>query len=102
MASQQQDFLDEIKQCINEYLNMGMFNIHANLSIKDFTHVMPGNYYKLELYGGLNGRGQFLFYMEDVSNLVKMLMVRFNNVWLIKWENDCMDDVFTLSIGVSF
>jgi hypothetical protein len=97
-----QSFEDEIKQAIEEYLKMDMFNIHTNLSIKDFKHIMLGDYYILELYGGLNGRGQFLFYMEDVSNLVKMLMIRFNQVWLIKWENDCPDDVFTISLGMRF
>lgn len=60
------------------------------------------DYYILKLDGGLNGRGQFLFYLEDVAELVKRLMCRFSDVWLIKWENDCPDDVFYLEIGLRF
>ena len=57
-------------------------------------------YYILSLYGGLNGRGQFLFYLEDVAKLVKKLMIRFDRIWLIEWKNDCPDDVFSLKLGM--
>lgn len=97
-----QDFIAEITQGVNEYLSMDMFTVHSRLRLDNFKHVMPGDYYIMDLSGGLNGRGQFLFYMEDVSELIKMLMIRFNSVWLIKWENDCPDDLFTISIGMRF
>ena len=100
MPSQQ--FIDSLKQGIEEYLEMDLFKVHSNMRIKDFKYMTAGDYYILDLYGGLNGRGQFLFYMEDVSELVKMLMIRFDDVWLIKWENDCPDDIYTLSIGMRF
>lgn len=57
-------------------------------------------YYFLSLFGGLNGRGQFLFYMEDVEKLIKKLMIRCDDVWLVEWTNDCCDDSFDITIGL--
>lgn len=57
-------------------------------------------FYILSLYGGLNGRGQFLFYLEDVAKLIKKLTIRFDRVWLIDWKNDCPDDVFEIRLGM--
>lgn len=59
-----------------------------------------GNYYILTLNGGLNGRGRILFYMEDAIQIIKRLMCRFTDVWLVSWENDCPDDVFELKLGL--
>ncbi len=57
-------------------------------------------YYILSLWGGLNGPGRLLFYLEDVEKIVKKLMIIFDSVWLIKLDNDCADDVFELQLGL--
>ena len=59
-----------------------------------------GTYFILTVDGGLNGCGSFLFYLEDVIKLIKKLMLKFNSVWLIDWNNDCPDDVFRLRLGL--
>ena len=43
-----------------------------------------------------------ILFMDDVSEFVKRLLLRFNHVWLIEWTNDCPDDVFELKLGISF
>ena len=93
------------KNAVNDY--RGDF---TKLSFKSFELIDNSDeesedehkYFILTVDGGLNGRGQFLFYLEDVAKLVKKLMTRFNYVWLIDWINDCPDDVFSLKIGLKF
>jgi len=96
----------ELEKQIKEFLKQ-IGNKNTKLRFGKFEEVNIGKtdqpiYYTLSLYGGLNGRGQFLFYMEDVSELVKKLMTRFNSVWLIEWKNDCLDDVFIIDLGMTF
>ena len=66
-------------------------NLHFS-SLEDHeTH------YIVKFKGGLGGRGKFVFYLEDVRELVKGLSYYFNEVWLLKWEWD-YDDTFTLEL----
>ena len=56
----------------------------------------------LTIRGGLNGRGDFYRYIEQVTALIGEL--EFNtmwNIWLIDWINDCLDDLWTLRIGIA-
>lgn len=58
----------------------------------------------LTIYGGLNGNGRFNEYLNEVSSIVFQLVDKFDlkmdDVWLVDWINDCLDDVFVLRIGV--
>lgn len=98
---------DELENDIRHFLTF-IDDSNTNLLVDKFEEigkdVLDGYedspYYILELDGGLNGCGRFLFYMEDVSKLIKKLMLRFKDVWLIDWINDCPDDVFTLRLGM--
>lgn len=48
------------------------------------------------LSGGLNGHGRFSNYLEDVKHIID----QFDQVCLIEWKNDCLDDVWSLKISV--
>ena len=96
----------KLEQDIITYLNQIDTN-NSNLFFHSFEEIKEDDpngdanpYYILTLYGGLNGNGKLLFYMEDIEKLIKKLMIRFTNVWLINWTNDCPDDVFDISIGL--
>ena len=71
-----------------------------NLSNIKLNYVTKGedalNYWIVTLYGGENGRGRFSNYLEDVKHIID----QFDHTWLIKWENDCLDDVWTLKFGI--
>lgn len=58
----------------------------------------------LTLYGGLNGKGDFLNYMRQVITIIHNLesqgLSKVKDIWLIDWINDCPDDVWTLRIGI--
>ena len=48
--------------------------------------------------GGCNGNGNWKDYFLELSMLVALLGERYN-VWLIKLDNDTLDDVFYASFG---
>jgi len=102
------DYRVELEQYINQAIN-GLDLSNSNLRLDTVEEIDESGedyevpeYYIITLFGGLNGRGEILFYMEDVEKLLKKLMIRGNSVWLIDWINDCPDDVFTLRIGFRF
>ena len=54
---------------------------------------------RVMLCGGQNGKGDWEGYMDDLKEVFKQLKQSFENVWLIKLNNDCLDDVFYLIVG---
>jgi hypothetical protein len=81
---------NEIRQKIEQVIP----DTDSSISIHEISK--QGTHYIVTLYGGLNGRGDFFDYLSDVQHIVLQL----DNVWLIDWINDCLDDVWTLRIGV--
>lgn len=56
----------------------------------------------ITIYGGLNGRGDILYYLDQVKRIVCGLQKRYKDVWLVSWTNDCLDDVWHLKLGISY
>lgn len=57
----------------------------------------------LTFFGGLNGRGFFYYYLEQVLTIIDKIGYTFSvvpDIWLIDWVNDCPDDRWVLRIGV--
>lgn len=55
----------------------------------------------ITIYGGLNGHGDILYYLDQVERIVCELQGYCKKVWLVSWTNDCPDDVWYLNLGVS-
>lgn len=53
------------------------------------------------LCGGLNGPGDWESYLANLRNAFSRLKLVFDRVWLIRLDNDCVDDIFYLTIGCS-
>ena len=53
------------------------------------------------LFGGKNGSGDWMDYLEDLKNVFQELKKRFVKVWLIKLTNHCPNDVHTIFIGLN-
>lgn len=51
------------------------------------------------IYGGLNGTGKWEEYLEDINKLLKDIKKNYHT-WVLQILNDCLDDVWTLEIGV--
>lgn len=80
----------EIRQKIEKVIP----DTDSRITIQEISK--EGTHYIVTLYGGLNGRGDLFDYLSDVQHIV----VQLDNVWLIDWINDCLDDVWVLRIGV--
>lgn len=57
-------------------------------------HCEQNDLYMCELYGGLNGNGEWPKYLE----VLKYICEQLKSSCICKLENDCPDDVFTCTI----
>ena len=53
------------------------------------------------LCGGLNGAGEWKNYFVDLGKIFEELDKNGFNVWVIKLDNDCLDDIFYCRIGIT-
>lgn len=53
------------------------------------------------LCGGLNGCGKWENYFSDLSSIIERLKKEGFHVWTINLDNDCLDDIFYLKLGIS-
>lgn len=58
------------------------------------------DYEVITIEGGLNGVGTLDYYLEQVKLIEEELTGSCSEKWLISWINDCLDDVWTLKLGV--
>ena len=54
-----------------------------------------GDHAIITIDGGFNGSGDWPLYLLQITRIVQEL-----NAWVIELINDCLDDVWTLRIGV--
>ena len=75
-------------------------------------HICEDGHLIAEIYGGANGGGlrgvesNWPFYLALVKKfLLKLLDYDnggfFKDVWMVDWNNDCCDDVWTLTLGIT-
>lgn len=56
----------------------------------------------LKIHGGYNGSGNWINYLNALTDLFKELKKHGIRSWVIDIVNDCPDDVFDAKIGVDF
>lgn len=63
-----------------------------------------GCHYIVELYGGENGCGKWSDYFHNLTKIFDKSNVeksgKIEKIWLIRLENDCLDDVHTVYVGI--
>lgn len=50
--------------------------------------------------GGLNGKGVWSNYFETLAKLMYQIELRYPDAYVVKLENDCLDDVFYLTVKI--
>lgn len=50
--------------------------------------------------GGENGNGKWEDYLAEIGKLIKGLKEKEIDAWILKIENDALDDTFTIHLGV--
>lgn len=66
----------------------------GTLKLIDVAKVSGGSHYIANFHGGCNGGGNWNDYLDEIKKAFKSL-----HWWMIKLENDCIDDIFYLTIG---
>ena len=55
-------------------------------------------HYIAEIYGGLNGNGEWTEYLDDIQ----YILLRIKDSWIVDLSCDCADDVWILKIGFNY
>lgn len=55
-------------------------------------------HYIAEIYGGLNGNGEWAEYLDDIQ----YILLRIKDSWVVDLSCDCADDVWTLKVGFKY
>lgn len=54
------------------------------------------DHYLVNIRGGLNGRGDWMYYLSQLTQIVHA----FEEAWILGLEYDALDDIWYLSLGV--
>ena len=83
--------IDNLK---NERSNICLFNE------KNFTEIDEYGTMVIALVGGLNGHGKWGDYFEDLAKIITTIKENGYDTWVIDLVNDCLDDAFTVKLGI--
>lgn len=77
----------------------------SKYSLEDVRKIDDGNnefHYVIHISGGDNGNGSWVSYLNELTNVIQQLELKLKfNVYIIKLENDCLDDVHNVFLGLS-
>jgi hypothetical protein len=52
------------------------------------------NVYLVTIYGGANGHGRLTKYLSEIKDIVDL----FNNIYMVNWDSDLLDDLFAITL----
>lgn len=68
--------------------------------LEDSFTTTDNGYDSFVIAGGLNGRGIWSNYFEALAKMMFQIELRFPNAFVVKIDNDVVDDVFYITIGI--
>jgi hypothetical protein len=93
VVDENSDVYKKIKKCLN-------FKNNSNLALNKVSKVTNKHdneiHYVAEIYGGLNGNGEWTNYLDDIQ----YLLLKMKDAWIVDLSCDCADDVWTLEVGL--
>lgn len=75
-------------------------SIRPTISSVDDFYIDNYGTFCVDIFGGWNGCGEWDHYFECLNDFVKYLEKNGVHCWAVKMDNDCLDDVFTITFGV--
>ncbi len=82
---------------MKEYLLKILSQLSEDWNIVEYEE---SKFIRVIISGGENGLGKFSNYTLQLNSLANKLEETFSEVWLIKWENDVLDDIWYLELGL--
>lgn len=86
-----------VKNLIEKYITEKQYKISI-MSISNEQSSDGENIVYIQLKGGLNGYGRLSNYLFEIKSIVDL----FNNVHLIEWNSDNVDDIYYVTLAISF
>lgn len=98
---------EELKIAVLEILNdIPRLGAETNIKLADDEPIYIDEYDTtiIEFWGGLNGSGNWSDYLRAAADIIDDLnaISEINDAYVVDWEIDSADDIFTLLIGISF
>ena len=90
-----QEIVNEIKPIVKS-----LYNDKSKITVLE-SDVDEYGTKTITLCGGLNGIGEWKNYFIDLSKIFEELDINGFNVWVIRLDNDCLDDIFYCRIVIS-
>ena len=91
------ELLDKLSKDVEKIVD-SLYNDKSKIRITD-TEIDKYGTKTIHLSGGMNGWGEWEDYLKDLSRIVKRVNAR-HHMWLIKLDNDCVDDLFYGVFGI--
>lgn len=91
---------EKLTKYINENLSDVFLKTKDTVDLR-FEGIIEENidYIVVEFTGGLNGNGDWINYLSAITELVTILNTNYKS-WLVNLNNDCLDDIFYLTLGI--
>ena len=98
---------EELEIAVLEILNdIPRLDAETNITLADEEPIYTDEYGTtiIEFWGGLNGGGDWFNYLRSIADIIDAIndMSGISNAYVVDWEIDSADDIFTLLIGISF
>lgn len=90
-----------MKKIVNNLIEKHIVEKQYRISILSITDECDSdgeNTIYVKLKGGLNGHGRLSNYLSEIKSIVDL----FNNVHLIEWNSDNLDDLYYITLAISF
>lgn len=91
------ELLDKLSKDVKKVVD-SLYNEKSRIRVTD-TEIDEYGTKTIRLSGGMNGFGEWNDYFKDLSRIVKRVNSK-HDMWLIKMENDCIDDLFYGVFGI--
>lgn len=100
MAAQSYDEERTYSRCLQDVINDCLNHVDT-MKIDNFT-ILPDKSEgdSIVISGGLNGHGIWSSYFETLSKLMFQIELRYPGAYVVKLVNDCLDDVFYLTVRI--
>lgn len=81
---------------IKNYIEQEIRNKNYKLSVGSITLDNSDNVknYFVTIYGGANGHGRLTKYLSEIKDIVDL----FNEVYMVGWDSDLIDDLFAVTL----
>ena len=92
----------DIKELFKKVKNWLNFENNSDLKLFKLQRIKDKmtnkTHYIAEIYGGLNGCGEWNNYLDDIQ----YALLKIGNAWIVDLSCDCADDVWTLKVGFRY